>query len=283
MEKALILIEELSAILEKENDVKVLQEIYSRVYGLTYYAEDRLKYELRGLCERMDFFKNINFYGELSFGKCGDYAYWKIVDDVLTVGGHGDMWEDVSAPWDTSKFHSVIILDGITSIGGEGFNNARLSHVIIPASVKTIKEGAFFDARIENLILPETLETIESGILTGFSCVADTLWLSVNIPHIMPYSLFNRDDVIANTIHLSGELPKDLTSLAESCLFDDPHRCKFFYPAKWDGEGDGEGNGFYKKLATAMADYYEKQGISFFDSKEDYLKALKDALIPYEI
>ena len=279
MDKALILIEELSKLLEKETNVKALQEIYSRVYGLKYYAEDRLKNELRDLSERMDFFKNVNFYGELSFGKCGDHAYWKIVDNVLTVGGHGDMWEDVSAPWDTSKFHSVIILDGITSIGGEGFNNARLSHIIIPASVKTIKEGAFFDARIENLILPETLETIEDGILTGFSRVVDTLSLSVNIPHIMPYSLFNRDDIIANTVHLNGEMPKALAPLVESCLFDDPDRCKFFYPAEWDREG----NSFYEKLATTVVDCYEKQEIGSFDSKEDYLNALKNALIPYEV
>ena len=58
-------------------------------------------------------------------GKCGDNLTWELSDDgVLTISGTGDMhnyaWAD--SPWYNKRnIHTVIINDGVTSIGDYTF------------------------------------------------------------------------------------------------------------------------------------------------------------------
>ncbi len=82
--------------------------------------------------------------GYIDSGKCGDNAEYTIYNDgVLTISGKGDMWDfkyfysnNKEYPWNPDMINSVVIKDGITSIGEHSFNSSILSSVTIPGSVK---------------------------------------------------------------------------------------------------------------------------------------------------
>ena len=83
-----------------------------------------------------------------SSGTCGENLTWTLSDDgVLTISGTGAMTDySSSAPWysSNSSITSVIISDGVTSIGSSAFSHcSSLTSVTIPNSVTSIGEGAF--------------------------------------------------------------------------------------------------------------------------------------------
>lgn len=232
---------------ERTDDVKECQELLMLSRRLSRMAESLFTKSVSELKESNEFLQNTDASDPYSFGQCGGCAYWKVIDGILYIGGSGEMWDfdnipDASmkralySPWIESDFHTVIIHNGVTAIGEDAFHGARISSVIIPESVKVIKQAAFFDAKIERLVLPPTLEKVEEGILNGFSTVADTLVLSADIPYIMPYAFFGRDNAVAHTVYLTGNKPADLTALIDSCIFDVAEEGKIYYPSHWDVE-----------------------------------------------
>lgn len=80
--------------------------------------------------------------------KCGEnltYSYDPDDGNVLIISGIGPMYSylhDVNkdcSPWNDSSIHTVIIEDGVTSIGGDAFYNcSMLVNVVIPETVKDI-------------------------------------------------------------------------------------------------------------------------------------------------
>lgn len=83
-------------------------------------------------------------------GKNGDNLKWSLNTDtgVLTITGTGDManYGANNAPWLNylSIIDSVVLEDGVASIGGNAFNNCgSLRSVTIPNSVQSIGTGAF--------------------------------------------------------------------------------------------------------------------------------------------
>ena len=116
--------------------------------------------------------------------------------------------------------------------------------------------------------MPETIETLEEQILSGFTRIADTVIVSANIVNIRPFAFFNRNDIVANTIVLTGALPLDLKPMVDSCLFDDVGRYKIYYPEEWD---------------NAKESFIEKLLPKFPDSDGTFLQNLKKALIPYKM
>ena len=78
-------------------------------------------------------------------GKCGDNLWWTLGDDgTLTISGTGNMidyTDDNYAPWFrwSPEITSVIINEGVTSIGNYAFSNCSgLTSVTIPDSVTSI-------------------------------------------------------------------------------------------------------------------------------------------------
>ena len=279
MKKIWDLFEKLHLILEDDMDLKTCQELHILATKLVNHAAGRHDLERREWKDKINFFRDVTTSASCSFGQCGERVYWKVIDEVLYIGGEGPMWDfdnqsaqlsknGVSVPWFGIDFHTVIILNGVTTIGVEAFYGAQLSSVIIPSSIKTVKEIAFWDARIERLILPETIETIEEGILNGFRRLVDTLVISANIPNIKPFSLFNRDDILANKVILTGTRPENLTQLVDSRLFDDVGRYQIYYPRDWD---------------TVEASLYERLLPKFPDVDDVFLQNLKNGLIPYDV
>ena len=89
-------------------------------------------------------------------GECGDNLTWTLEDGTPTISGTGEMWHydliydnesyKTSAPWvkSYSSITSVVINDGITSIGSGAFSGcSSLTSVTIPDSVTSIGLCAF--------------------------------------------------------------------------------------------------------------------------------------------
>ena len=100
---------------------------------------------------------------------------WKLEDGVLTISGTGKMddydYEDNPdiryAPWydDRETIKSVIIEDGVTSIGNYAFYFCRnLTSITIPDSVITIGTRAFYFCKnLTSITIPDSVTTIDFG------------------------------------------------------------------------------------------------------------------------
>ena len=90
-----------------------------------------------------------------SSGSCGTNVTYSYVESThtLTISGTGDMgdYDNVSdLPWynDCSSIKSIVIGNGVTSIGKNAFNNCEfLESITIPANVKSISEYAFYSCQ----------------------------------------------------------------------------------------------------------------------------------------
>jgi hypothetical protein len=77
-------------------------------------------------------------------GTCGDNLTWRLSNGTLTISGTGDMTDySYNYPW-PSNIETVIIEDGVTSIGNRAFGECEyLTSVRIANSVTSIGEAAF--------------------------------------------------------------------------------------------------------------------------------------------
>lgn len=80
---------------------------------------------------------------------CGDNLTWNYEDSVLTISGTGSMWdysryEEDLAPWYNLAIKSVVIGEGVTSIGEYAFYNCQwLTTVELPNTLSKIDDDAF--------------------------------------------------------------------------------------------------------------------------------------------
>ncbi len=103
-------------------------------------------------------------YALASSGKCGDNATWSFDSSTgtLTISGTGDVY-DYNSPFKNNKnINSVIIKDGITSIGNETFSQcSKLKSAIIPNSLKSIGDCVFeFCSSLKNVKMGSYVESI---------------------------------------------------------------------------------------------------------------------------
>ena len=104
-------------------------------------------------------------------GVCGENATWKLNGSgVLTVSGTGEMYDfsyyyEPMIPWTDhlDAIKSVVIEEGITSVGNFAFSNAaNLTEVTMADSVTSIGESAFRNcSKLSNVDWSENLTTIE--------------------------------------------------------------------------------------------------------------------------
>ena len=120
---------------------------------------------------------------ETKSGTCGDNLTWTLDGDgTLTISGTGKMYDyDYSeykkaAPWirDIYKIKSVVIEDGVTSIGSQAFyatdGYPNITKVTIPSSVESIGGSAFLNCRkLVSITLPDSVEKL--GDHAFYDCV----------------------------------------------------------------------------------------------------------------
>lgn len=118
-------------------------------------------------------------------GSCGNNAIWVYDTDTgtLTISGTGDMNNYASrtdVPWYSGGITSIIIKNGITSIGSFAFCYCKcLTSITIPNSVKTIGDHAFFGCEsLSSIIIPNSVTSI--GDVAFHSCEGLT---SITIPN----------------------------------------------------------------------------------------------------
>lgn len=94
-------------------------------------------------------------------GVCGDFMAWQMLDaHTIKITGDGDM-DHFSArvlpPWHAHEITSVIIEEGVRSIGLGAFSNiftkACIQTVSFPESLLYVPDDAFIGSPMENEIL----------------------------------------------------------------------------------------------------------------------------------
>ncbi len=109
-------------------------------------------------------------------GQCGDNVYWEynITTDELVISGTGPMtdYENYySSPFYSNNIKSVVINDGVTTIGDYAFFDCgSLTEVTIPDSVTIIGEEAFyFCDSLTNVTFGNSVTTIGDWAF-GYCC-----------------------------------------------------------------------------------------------------------------
>jgi len=148
-------------------------------------------------------------------GTCGSDLTWILTDDyTLTISGSGEMNE--GTPWlpHRDKIKTLIINDGVTSIGQESFvahsqlnsvniGNAvtmissfaftgcrKLTSIKIPNSVITIGTCAFFDCRLLTVNIGNSVKEIKYEAF-AYGEIIDTFSCKANIPPTLYQNVFS--------------------------------------------------------------------------------------------
>ena len=117
-------------------------------------------------------------------GANGDNVTYVLTDDgTLTISGTGDMSDYYYplAPWfGNSQIKSVIIEQGVTSIGAYAFSSCgSLTNVTIPNSVTSIGSSAFYDcSSLTSVTIPDGVTSIGNETFRSCSSLS-----SVTIPN----------------------------------------------------------------------------------------------------
>ena len=144
---------------------------------------------------------------------------WKLENGTLTISGTGNM-PDFSinvnnrstAPWDSQrdKIKTVVIKDGVTSIGKYAFYKSGLTSVTIPNSVKSIGEFAFeFCYSLTSIAIPNSVTSI--GYSAFLYCSALTYITIPNSVTTIGSGAFSYCKSLT-----SVKIPNSITSLGNS-------------------------------------------------------------------
>ena len=145
-------------------------------------------------------------------GTCGDNLTWTLSDSVLTISGTGAMANYNTMPWYKYclSIQSVIITDGVTSIGDHAFYGcSSLTSVTIPNSVTSIGERAFSGcSSLTSITIPNSVTSIGSS---AFVCCSSLT--SVTIPNSVT-SIGNGAFMYCSSL-TSITIPNSVTSIGE--------------------------------------------------------------------
>ncbi len=102
-------------------------------------------------------------------GVCGDNLTWELDSDgTLKISGEGEMYSYTNSfnsrpPWNNVKLDikSVVIEDGVTSIGAGMFYGMKLTEIIIPDSITAIGNEAFMGCdNLREIEIPDSVTSI---------------------------------------------------------------------------------------------------------------------------
>lgn len=98
-------------------------------------------------------------------GECGENAIWKYNAEtkILTISGNGKIeWRIANREIERSA-KTLIIEEGIKTVGEDVFHLFHLSEVILPNSLKEIENGAFCSCEIKKITIPKNVTRIGSS------------------------------------------------------------------------------------------------------------------------
>ena len=217
--------------------------VFNGVTAMVYYpmgnptwTEEALSADVSGTLTWVPY----DTVSEVASGWSGNTTWVLTSDGVLTFSGKGRMKNYTyksEMPWYTymDQIESVVIGDGITSIGDYAFYGFGITSIQIPESVTTIGSFAFKNAaQLDNVVLPSGLTKL--GESAFYAC---TSLSSIEIPAalwtIQPYTFKNctgltelilnegnlqkiADGAFYNTALTAVELP-DCLSILDSYVF----------------------------------------------------------------
>ncbi len=118
-------------------------------------------------------------------GSCGKNLTWNFDFEtrILTLSGNGAMYnyggyevlEELRVPWESYPVRTIVLPDGLTSIGDYGFFTRLFfenleedfTSVNIPSTVINIGDGAFMNHNLRTLTLPDGLLSIGESAFYG--------------------------------------------------------------------------------------------------------------------
>lgn len=112
-------------------------------------------------------------------GRCGADLTWKLVDGTLTISGTGKMDNytnkmtgnaliGVTSPWDGKQVDTIIVEEGVTSIGDRAFAYLRKATTVsLPDTLVSIGDEALLDMGITEIYIPDSVKTLGSCALDG--------------------------------------------------------------------------------------------------------------------
>lgn len=152
-----------------------------------FYAKAGLKaYTIPTYRGENNIFGHIGFERCVKYDRCGNDAIYLLnsYKNLLTIHGTGLMYSylDRDKPWrfDYAIIHSIIIEEGIKSIGRYAFSNCyNLKSVSFPITLTSIDGSAFQSCgNLTSITLPESLQTLDDDAFSFCKNLA-----SVNIPN----------------------------------------------------------------------------------------------------
>lgn len=106
-------------------------------------------------------------------GSCGAHVYWTLDDSkTLTIYGTGAMagyGKDMDSPFKELTFNTVVVKDGVTTIGEHIFDDCYSFSILIPESVTMIGQGAFYDAVVSTVYYAGTEEQWNNIIINNYN------------------------------------------------------------------------------------------------------------------
>lgn len=155
-----------------------------------------------------------------SNGQCGSYAFYTFDEStgLLTISGFWGMedYDNGESPfYNINSIKSVIIENGITSIGSNAFEHCRnLSSIIIPEGVTQIGTEAFcLCTSLTSIKIPDSVIAIGGGAFSNCKGLS-----SINIPNgvtSISYETFDACESLA-----SITIPNSVTEI-EAAAFED--------------------------------------------------------------
>ena len=141
---------------------------------------------------------------------------WMLENGILTIYGHGDMedYETFGSPWYGEIITSVVIKDGVTSIGNNAFFDCGgMRSVALPNSLISIGEGAFFACvSLTSVVLPDSITSIGEGAFGDCDNLASVV-LSNNMTKIAD-ALFESCTNLTDVV-----IPDGVTNIGEGAFF----------------------------------------------------------------